>query len=152
MLTVQLKNDENAAGACESDGNVKEVVKHLCVHSEKKRREIIQKENNNEKKSGCGVCSRGGGEEGNRGDCLSPWPLPGPSQKPTGVPGFLRKNISASITPEPSAGLFTLARLPDSFTDVTYRHTGTLSQKGSRSAGRAAAMAGGGGGGEEQNR
>lgn len=46
MLTVQLKNCENAAGACEGVGNVKEAVKHLCVHSEKKRREIIQKENN----------------------------------------------------------------------------------------------------------
>lgn len=110
---------------------------------------MIRMENNNEKKS---VCSRGWvGGRGNRGDWLSPWPLPGPSQKPTGVPGFLRKNISASITPEPRAGLFTLARLPDSFTDVTYRHTGTLSQKGSRSAGRAAVMAGGGGG-EEQDR
>lgn len=62
-----------------------------------------------------------------------PRPLPGPSQKPPGVPGFLRKNISAPITPEPSAGLFTLAWLPDSFTDVTYRHTGTLIQRGKRS-------------------
>lgn len=69
-------------------------------------------------------------------------PLLGPSQKPSGVPGFLRKNISAPITPEPSTGLFTLARLPDSFTDVTYRHTGTLSQRGSRSTE-------GGGGGQE---
>ncbi|TNN60714.1 hypothetical protein EYF80_029058 [Liparis tanakae] len=56
-----------------------------------------------------------------------------PGQKPPGVPGFLRKNISAPITPEPSAGLFTLAWLPDSFTDVTYRHTGTLIQRGKRS-------------------
>lgn len=68
------------------------------------------------------------------GIVFPPQPLPGPSQKPSGVPGFLRKNISAPVTPEPSAGLFTLARLPDSFTDVTYRHTGTLSQ--GRSTGR----------------
>lgn len=68
-----------------------------------------------------------------KGIVFPSWPLPGPSQKPPGVPGFLRKNISAPITPEPSAGLFTLAWLPDSFTDVTYRHTGTLSQRGSRS-------------------
>lgn len=77
----------------------------------------------------CGVCSCGG----NLGIVFPPWPLPGPSQKPPGVPRFPRKNISAPITPEPSAGLFTLAWLPDSFTDVTYRHTGTLSQRGSRS-------------------
>lgn len=70
------------------------------------------------------------------GIVFPPRPLPGPSQKPPGVPGFLRKNISAPITPEPSAGLFTLAWLPDSFTDVTYRHTGTLIQRGSRSTGR----------------
>ncbi len=80
------------------------------------------------------------------GIIFPPRPLPGPSQKPPGVPGFLRKNISAPITPEPSAGLFTLAWLPDSFTDVTYRHTGTLSQRGSRSTVR------GGGGGGEQDR
>ncbi|KAJ4943915.1 hypothetical protein JOQ06_006408, partial [Pogonophryne albipinna] len=52
------------------------------------------------------------------GIVFPPQPLPGPSQKPPGVPGFLRKNISAPITPEPSAGLFTLAWLPDSFTDA----------------------------------
>ncbi|KAK5907564.1 hypothetical protein CesoFtcFv8_005398 [Champsocephalus esox] len=81
------------------------------------------------------------------GIVFPPQPLPGPSQKPPGVPGFLRKNISAPITPEPSAGLFTLAWLPDSFTDVTYRHTGTLIQRGrgSRSMGRRE----GGGGMEE---
>ena len=67
------------------------------------------------------------------GIVFPPQPLPGPSQKPPGVPGFPRKNISAPITPEPKAGLFTLAWPPDSFTDVTYRHTGTLSQRGSRS-------------------
>lgn len=71
-----------------------------------------------------------------RGSSSPPWPLPGPSQKPPGVPWFLRKNISAPITPEPGAGLFTLAWLPDSFTDVTYRHTGTLSQRGSRNTRR----------------
>lgn len=36
---------------------------------------------------------------GNWGDCLPPLPLPGPSQKPSGVPGFLRKNISAPHHP-----------------------------------------------------
>lgn len=71
-----------------------------------------------------------------RGSSSPPWPLPGPSQKPPGVPWFLRKNISAPITPEPGAGLFTLAWLPDSFTDVTYRHTGTLSQRRSRNTRR----------------
>lgn len=45
-----------------------------------------------------------------------------------GGPWVPEENISASVTPEPSAGLFTLARPPDSFTDVTYRHTGTLTQ------------------------
>lgn len=81
------------------------------------------------------------------GIIFPPRPLPGPSQKPPGVLGFLRKNISAPITPEPSTGLFTLAWLPDSFTDVTYRHTGTLSQRGrvSRSTGRKE------GGGEMRN-
>lgn len=58
------------------------------------------------------------------GIVFPPLPLPGPSKEPPGVPGFLRKNISAPVTPEPSAGLFTLAGLADSFTDVTYRHTG----------------------------
>lgn len=71
-----------------------------------------------------------------RGSSSPPRPLPGPSQKPPGVPWFLRKNISAPITPEPGAGLFTLAWPPDSFTDVTYRHTGTLSQRGSRNTRR----------------
>lgn len=70
------------------------------------------------------------------GIVFPPLPLPGPSQKTLGVPGFLRKNISAPITPEPSAGLFTLAWLPDSFTDVTYRHTGTERGRRSRSTGR----------------
>lgn len=69
------------------------------------------------------------------GIVFPPLLLTGPSQKPPGVPGFLRKNILAPITPEPSAGLFTLAWLPDSFTDVTYRHTGTLSQRGRGSTG-----------------
>lgn len=46
-----------------------------------------------------------------------------------GGPWVPEENISASVTPEPSAELFTLARPPDSFTDVTYRHTGTLTQR-----------------------
>lgn len=55
-----------------------------------------------------------------------------------GSPGSWGKTSRLPVTPEPNAGLFTLAWLPDSFTDVTYRHTGTLSQreKGSRSTGR----------------
>lgn len=59
-----------------------------------------------------------------------------PARSLQGVPGFPRKNILAPITPEPSAGLFTLAWLHDSFTDVTYRHTGTLSHRRRRSEAR----------------
>lgn len=59
------------------------------------------------------------------GIVFPPLPLPGPSQGPPGVSWFLRKNISAPVTSEPGAGLFTLAGPPDSFTDVTYRHAGT---------------------------
>lgn len=81
MLTVQLKNCENAAGACESVGNVKEAVKHLCVHSEKKRREIIQKENNNNEKEEWLWCvfswGRGGGQSRGLSFPLAPpWPQP----------------------------------------------------------------------------
>lgn len=70
---------------------------------------------------------------GNCRDRLPPSAPPWPQPEASGGPGFPRKNISAPITPEPKAGLFTLAWPPDSFTDVTYRHTGTLSQRGSRS-------------------
>lgn len=112
--------------------------KERVMSRKKTRREKMEIETEKRETRRC-VFSLGATE----GIVFPPWPLPGPSQKPPGVPGFLRKNISAPITPEPSAGLFTLAWLPDSFTDVTYRHTGTLSQKGSRSTGR---------GGEEQER
>lgn len=54
---------------------------------------------------------------------------PGFSQKPLGGPWVPEENITAPFTPEPRAGLFTLAWPPDSFTDVTYRHTGTLTQR-----------------------
>lgn len=80
---------------------------------------------------GCVHRCRSGGETGQcvtvgaiEGIVFPPQPLPGPSQEPPGVPGFFRKKIPAPITPEPSAGLFTLAGPVDSFTDVTYRHTG----------------------------
>lgn len=127
-----------------------DAVEELCVQRCRKRKIEPQREWGEEK--GDTKEKRRDGDRGRkeRGWCVFLWgategivfpprPLPGPSQKPPGVPGFLRKNISAPITPEPSAGLFTLAWPPDSFTDVTYRHTGTLSQrgKGSRSTGGA---------------
>lgn len=83
--------------------------------------------------------------EGNWGDHLPPLAPPWPQPEAFGGSlGSWGKTSRAPITPEPSAGLFTLARLSDSFTDVTYRHTGTLSQ-------RRSSRSGGGGGGGEQN-
>lgn len=74
------------------------------------------------------VCLLGGGGAAQGIIFPPPWPQPEALGGPL-VPE--EKHLRPPpITPEPSAGLFTLAWLPDSFTDVTYRHTGTLSQRG----------------------
>lgn len=137
-----FKSDDEWLYMCEADA-AEGLCVHRCQHNAERttnramRRKVTKGRRSHwkRKKKDKLVSVRSFGGQ-LRGSSSPPRPLPGPSQKPPGVPWFLRKNISAPITPEPGAGLFTLAWPPDSFTDVTYRHTGTLSQRGSRNTRR----------------